>query len=438
MEIIPAHELKIGMFVVEPDCSWTELPFLMQGFVVSSVDEVEIFRNKCRFVHIDRSRSLKEHFAAPKARLSRGLTGGEMLTRASREEAPPPPPRPRMPVFSAEQTDRQKRRSRFLSFLYHQEGDAHVQSLSQELAVIEPRYDALQQALQKTYQQISTENHFDYGSLREGVRDVTGSLQRNPDAVMWLLHLKSVDEYSFDHAMDVSVHALLLGGHLGWRGSRLLDLGVAGLLQDVGKSQIPAELLTKTDALDASEQQMIHSHVASSLEILMQQQHLSPDILQIVARHHERWDGSGYPRGLRLDQIGMSAEIAGLVDSFCAMLRNKPYRSAVGHQQALEALFRLRDKQFNPYLMEQFVQCVGLYPIGTLVEFNSGEVGVVIQQNRVQRSRPRVLLMLDPQKAPLRGYNVVDLRQAQKADMRIIRALPQGAYGLTPDDYYLG
>ena len=162
MEIIPAHELKIGMFVVEPDCSWTELPFLMQGFVVSSVDEVEIFRNKCRFVHIDRSRSLKEHFAAPKARLSRGLTGGDMLTRASREEAPPPPPRPRMPVFSAEQTDRQKRRSRFLSFLYHQEGDAHVQSLSQELAVIEPRYDALQQALQKTYQQISTENHFDY------------------------------------------------------------------------------------------------------------------------------------------------------------------------------------------------------------------------------------------------------------------------------------
>lgn len=120
------------------------------------------------------------------------------------------------------------------------------------------------------------------------------------------------------------------------------------------------------------------------------------------------------------------------------MLRNKPYRTAIGHQQALEELFKLRDKQFNPVLMEQFVQCVGLYPIGTLVEFSSGEVGVVIQQNRVQRSRPRVLLMLDTGKEPVRSYRVIDLRKPEFDAVRIIRALPNDAYGLSANDYYLG
>ena len=139
-----------------------------------------------------------------------------------------------------------------------------------------------------------------------------------------------------------------------------------------------------------------------------------------------------------LDQIGIEAEMAGLVDSFCAMLRNKPYRSALGHQEALEELYALRDHKFNPNLMEQFVQCVGLYPIGTLLELSGGEVGVVIQQNRVQRSRPRVLLMLDRDKEKVVGYRVMDLRDAAHKAVRVVRALPHDAYGISENDYYLG
>ena len=158
----------------------------------------------------------------------------------------------------------------------------------------------------------------------------------------------------------------------------------------------------------------------------------------IVARHHERWDGSGYPRGLQSVNIGLAAEMAGLVDSFCAMLKDKPYRAAIGHQQALEELHKQRDALFNPVLMEQFVQCVGLYPVGSLVELNTGEVGVVLQQNRVQRSRPRVVVMLDGDKQPVRNYRVVDLREPAHASLRVSRALPYNAYGLAAHDYYLG
>jgi HD-GYP domain-containing protein (c-di-GMP phosphodiesterase class II) len=243
---------------------------------------------------------------------------------------------------------------------------------------------------------------------------------------------------SFDQAMDVSIYLLLLGKQVGLAGEQLIQLSMAGMLQDIGKTALPPDLLVKRGALSDKEKDLVRSHVASSLELLCLQHSLPPELLMIVANHHERWDGSGYPRGLKTRAIGREAEMAGLVDSFCAMLKAKPYRAAKSHQEALEELYKLRNTQFNPALREQLVQCVGLYPIGTLVEMNNGEVGVVIQQNRVQRSRPRVLLMLDADKAPVRSYRVFDLRDPDCAAVRIARALPGDAYGLSAHDYYLG
>ncbi|RIX48932.1 MAG: HD-GYP domain-containing protein [Rhodocyclales bacterium GT-UBC] len=437
MEIVSVADLKIGMFVTEPDCPWTELPFALQGFLISRPEQVDVFQQKCRFVYIDRTRSLNEHYRAPKRGQDRGLRpppGMEFSVQESDSV------RRREPIFATASLEEKRhvRRRRFLEFLHQQEDTEHARALAQELIHIEPRFDRLQLALQKTFQSIMTEREIDFASVREGIRDLTGSLQRNPDALMWLLRLKRKDQYSFDHAMDVSVYLLMLGTHIGWRGQQLNELGMAGMLQDVGKIQLPVELLAKTEPLSPEEVELMHSHVASSLEILYTQAHLPSDVLVTVARHHERWDGSGYPRGLQFDQIGMAAEMAGLVDSFCAMLKNKPYRTALGHQEALEELYKLRDHKFGLALMEQFVQCVGLYPIGTLVELSSGEVGIVIQQNRVQRSRPRVLVMLDADKNQEHGYRVIDLRSEQFRDTRVSKALPHDAYGLEAHDYYLG
>lgn len=292
--------------------------------------------------------------------------------------------------------------------------------------------------MQHAFETLSEGRDVDLLTVREGLRDISASLQRNPDAVMWLLRLKQRDEYSFDHAMDVAVNMLLVGTHIGWRDMRLLDLGMTGLLQDIGKIELPLELLRKKTDLTEAERRLVHSHVASSMEILMAHSTLSNDVVLAVARHHERWDGSGYPRGLKFEQIGMAAEIAGIADSFCAMQKDKPYRSALGHQEALEELHNLRGKKFNPTLMEQFVQCVGLYPIGTLVELSNGEVGVVILQNRVQRSRPRVVVMLDADKQQVSSYRVIDLREPAHAGLRVAKALPYNAYGLAANDYYLG
>ena len=433
MEIVSVADLKIGMFVAEPDCPWTEFSFAFQGFVISSLEQVDIFQQKCRFVYVDRSRSLNEHYTAPKhekdARLKSSVFQNDRTEGMSSGLGL---------IEIADQDKRQSRRRRFLDFLHSQTDNEHAIAMSRELAHIEPRYDELSRALEHSYSAFAEGRDVDVVAVREGLRDIAGSLQRNADAVMWLLRLKKRDQYSFDHAMDVSIHLLLLGGHIGWQGNKLLQLGMAGMLQDVGKVNLTPELLTKSVPLSEDEKAQVRSHVASSLEILCAQREIPQEVIVIISRHHERWDGSGYPRGLMLDQIGIEAEMAGLVDSFCAMLRNKPYRSALGHQEALEELYALRDHKFNPNLMEQFVQCVGLYPIGTLVELNGGEVGVVIQQNRVHRSRPRVLLMLDERKRKVSGYQVIDLREDAHKAVRIVRALPYDAYGIAENDYYLG
>lgn len=434
MEIIPVAALKIGMFIVEPDCPWTEFNFALQGFVISTPEQIDIFAGKCRFVHIDRSRSRLDQYVAAKPQESGHRLRAQALG-GTPEEASAPSRRltPRAAHLEAQGL----RRRRFLHYL-HKQDDADALALRREIAQVEPRYEALQNALQTTFQRAAAEQGFDFAQLREGVRDLSGSLRRNPDALMWLLRLKTVDDYSFDHAMEVAVHALLLGNHLGWRGTPLLELGVAALLQDVGKTQIPAAVLNKREPLDAAERQQIDAHVAASLELLLRQADFPVSVLQTISRHHERWDGSGYPKGLRFEEIGLAGEILGLADSFCALLSERPYRLATGHQPALEMLFAQRGKKFNPVLIEQFVQCVGLYPVGSLVELESGEVAVVIVQNRVQRARPRIVILLAADKSVLRSYHSLDLRDLQHAEVRIRKALPHGAYNLSREDYFLG
>lgn len=433
MEIVLVADLKIGMFVAEPDCPWTEFNFAFQGFVISTPEQVDIFQTKCRFVYVDRSRSLNEHYAPPKREKDDPLNAS-LFQRVKVDEDSSG----HQGAVSMAAEKRQSRRRRFLDFLHSQNDNDDARDLSRELSYIEPRYDVLTDALQDAFRLFSEGQHVDVGMVRDGLRDIAGSLQRNPDAVMWLLRLKQCDQYSFDHAMEVAVNMILLGSHIGWRDQRLLELGLTGAMQDIGKIQISPELLKKKTTFSANELNTVRSHVASSLEMLYSQASLPHEVIVTVSRHHERWDGSGYPRGLKFEQLGTSAEIAGLADSFCAMLKDKPYRNALGHQEALEELHNLRGKLFSPALMEQFVQCVGLYPIGTLVELNTGEVGVVIQQSRVQRARPRVVVMLDAGKQQVRAYKVVDLRDAKNADLRIAKALPYNAYGLAANDYYLG
>ncbi len=168
---------------------------------------------------------------------------------------------------------------------------------------------------------------------------------------------------------------------------------------------------------------------------------MSARVMSVAATHHERFDGSGYPHGLSGDQIPLMGCIAGLVDWFDALTSDRPYGNAESLQTVVQMLYQCRDASFPGELVERFIQMLGVYPIGTLVELSTGEVGIVIGQNRLRRLRPTVMLVLDSQKERLRVNPVRDLLSETTAkdgsELTVLTTLSPGAYGISPQDYFL-
>jgi HD-GYP domain-containing protein (c-di-GMP phosphodiesterase class II) len=203
-----------------------------------------------------------------------------------------------------------------------------------------------------------------------------------------------------------------------------------GLLQDVGKVKLPARLLDKEGSLTAEEMETCKGHVAHSVAILKNTTGIPTELPGLASLHHERYDGSGYPHGLKANQIGLFGGIAALIDCFDAITQQRPYGEAVAPSNALDMLYKSRDVHFDGGLVEQFIQCIGIYPVGALVELYTGEIGIVIAQNPTMRLMPRVLAALDSAKRPLKPPQVVE-----KA--KIKRTLERGSVPIDPSEFFL-
>jgi HD-GYP domain-containing protein (c-di-GMP phosphodiesterase class II) len=209
----------------------------------------------------------------------------------------------------------------------------------------------------------------------------------------------------------------------------------------VGKTRVPEELLTKKSTLSKAELAVCRSHVDHSVDILKATPGLPAELPALAALHHERYDGSGYPKGLKGVQIGLFGSIAGLVDCFDALTHPRPYGEALAPSNALNMLYNWRDTQFDRPLVEQFIQCIGIYPVGALVEMNSGEVGIVIAQNLVRRLQPRVMVVLDAKGMPKKPQLILDLAKEPKMNAdtpyRIKRTLEKGSVPIDPSEFFI-
>lgn len=515
-EIVAASDLRPGLFVCELDRPWLDSPFLMQGFLIEDDEVLAQLQSLCRFVYVDRTRSVGEHFRAPDAEdvssrvgrsvrsailseddTSSGSNEGGLpdfleimrLIRSGRLEGLPSitdaplragearhlglaegdafgtPKFTARDVGTAPVTGGLERILNPLRGLFGRSStrrlgepdnlgeltddvvrrnplrEAETTPVEHELLRVVPSFARTQVVLEQVIEDVRGNLNPDLGKLREGVEDMVRSVARNPDALLWLTRLKRTDQYTYDHALDVSVHMMIFARSLGLGEETTAALGIAGLMQDVGKIRLPQRLLQKSARLTPLEYEIFKTHVDFSLAIVKESAGCTEFILQIVRRHHERIDGSGYPEGLRADAIGMNAEISGLVDSYCAMTRERGYGELYTSQQALEQLISMRDRVFRDTLVDQFVQCIGIYPVGSLVELNSGEVAVVIGQNRVRRLKPRVMVLLGPDKSPNAHPPILDLLYDPPAPdgepYAVVRALPPNAYGIDPQEFYL-
>ena len=261
---------------------------------------------------------------------------------------------------------------------------------------------------------------------------------RNKDAMAALMRIRKKDDYTYGHCLATAAWAAILGRHLGFDSDTLKTLVLGAALTDVGKVRVESAILAKVTKLTDDELKAVRAHVDHSMEIV-REGNADTAVLEIVQSHHERHDGTGYHAGLVGADIPLLARIAGLADSYDAMITTRPYAKARSSYQAMQELSDLKGTKFQGELVEQFMQAIGLFPTGSLVELNTGEVGIVAAQNASRRLKPKVMVILDAGKQRLKKFNVIDLTSPDPPDTRvwIAKELAPGAHGVDAEEFYL-
>ncbi len=216
-----------------------------------------------------------------------------------------------------------------------------------------------------------------------------------------LVNMRDVHEYLYQHSVGVMITSLLLGTSMGLEREALRNLGLGAILHDIGMLFIPAHIMNKEKLLE-EEYGLIKKHPVLGYEFLVKHTQLSNEILSPVLQHQERWDGSGYPDGLKADEISLYGQIIGLADMFDSMTSNRIYRKAYPVSEAYEYIMGDAGQQFNPQLIQAFVTNINPYPPNTLVELNDGSVGVVIRSNSPFHTRPLLKIV----KGSLKGKEI--------------------------------
>jgi len=398
-------DLKVGMFVSQLDRPWLETPFPLQGFCIVGQADIDALAPYCDYVFIDVER---ERWA------NLGLQGS---------------------VDAQSDTPAEPERAANLHQLRvgRQEYPQPV-ALQKELSKAEQLHRELGSAVQEWVDEARDGRAPDVKHARRLATALVKSVIRNPDAMVWLTRIRRHDEHLYQHALRAAVWAAVFGRHLGLYEDTLENLVVGVLLCDVGYSRLPVDILT-ADASDATSEELRRRHVEYGVEILRGMRDLHPQVFDIVACHHERHDGSGYPRRLKGERIPLLARVAAIADYFEDLLSPRDAAAALSPSEAITRIYHLRDTAFQGPLLDQFIQAVGIYPVGTLVELTSAEVGVIVSQDYERRLRPQVLLLLDQEKRALKKPRMMALdRQRLKGDdrpVRIARGLPIGAYRIS-------
>jgi HD-GYP domain-containing protein (c-di-GMP phosphodiesterase class II) len=393
---IPVEELTFGMYVSKLDRPWTETPFVFQGFVLKTEKQIDVLKKHCKHVYIDQEKEdLAEvrKIAAEELAKVRGTT------------------------------------------VYKEAASVEV-----ELPRAQTAFKETTMVVEELSRAVEIGNAIDSSQSHEAAAQITDSVIRNPDAMALLIKLQEKSGATLSRAAEVSVMMTIFGRFLQLPQDRLEILGMLGLLEDVGKLKLPTELATR-GPINPAEIELYRTHVDHSVEILSNTPGLPPELPGLASLHHERFDGSGYPRGLRGGGIALFGLIAGIVDTFDTLTAPPPFGENMSPSNALNIIYKGRGKQFHPALVEQFIQCIGVFPVGSVVELNSGEVAVVIAQNMVRRMQPRIMVVKDAKGNPLIPYKMLDLMKEPKVrpdePYRIQRTMEYDSVKIDPRELFL-
>jgi len=397
---ISIDQLKIGMKVEKLDRSWLATPFLRHRFTIASSEQIEqLHASGVQQLDVDVDDACQDSGSFVPAMPAEA--------EASQPIFPPLEPEPSTIPFA------------------------------EELPAAREVYKAAKLIIQQAMEDVRMGRALNMEAVNEVVGSMADSILRSPDALTSLTRLKQFDEYTFFHSVNTSALALSVGRHLGYARAPLLQLGTGMLLHDIGKTRIPIEILNKPGRYEVDEFEIMKQHVLRGAEILSNTTGLTDVFLKPALEHHERVDGTGYPHRrsqINLSQFGL---IAAIVDIYDAVTSDRCYHKGKTPHDTLQLLYQLGTQgHVDGTLVQQFVQVVGVYPVGSCVSLNTGETAVVKQFNHHAPIRPLVVLITD--EAGRQRSAPVDLdlaAQFRLPKQTIASILDPAALGINPRTY---
>lgn len=372
---LEVDRLRLGLYVAQLDRPWVGTPFLFQGFLIRNEQELSQLRECCEYVDVDVERSE----AAPEPEPAKLAPPPPLL----RESAPALAFKPPTDLGSFQ---------------------ADVRAASRARA-------GARQLLDQVMADARLGRSVAGRDARAVVGDLTASVARNAAAALWLTNLKRKDEYTSLHSLNVCVLSIAFAFHLGLPREQIEVIGLGALLHDVGKMRTPQEVLNKPGALTDAEFDLIRRHPMDGYDIVRAGGDVPPEALEIIRHHHERVDGRGYPDGLAGEALGLHVLITAIADVYDAVTSDRAYHAALPAHEGLKVLYAMTPTAFPRELVEAFIRCIGIYPVGSLVRLNNGAMGVVVATDPKRRLKPMVLLIKDPAGRPLLPRRLLDLSQ---------------------------
>lgn len=413
---IDVSELEIGMYVCRLDRPWEETDFLLQGFLITSQEDIEALTSQCRYVFIESrqehnyraSDSPNERRKKPQGLSARSKDHARKSGQASRQSLQGPQTKKQVTYINKLPVEQEFPQAR-LCFKY---AKLTAKSILESARI---------------------GRTLDINECREVVDDVVDSILRNHNALTWLTRIKNKDDYTAEHSINVCILSVAFAKHLGLDEEEIRKIGLCGLLHDVGKARIPLEILNKPGRFTDEEMAIMKQHTTFGRDLLMSMADHDLAVIDVAHSHHERMDGQGYPRALQAHQIPFYAQLIAITDAYDAITSSRVYDNARSSMNALDIIYKNRNLQFNEELALEFVKFIGVYPPGAIVEMSNGEIGIIISSNKENKLRPKILLVREADKTTVQQA-IIDLQNFPKdtngEPYKIANELPNGKHGV--------
>ncbi|MDH4109047.1 MAG: HD-GYP domain-containing protein [Gammaproteobacteria bacterium] len=428
---VDVTKLSVGMYVSKLDRPWLETPFVFQGFEIRDRFEIEQLQAHCSYVVVD---------------VDRGQLTEAQIRALLQGQSKRSFPQANGSARDAGQIGFLTRvgirfgLGGFLALRARKNGDYPITSTVRREA---PRArEAWQRAVERQRILFNRARHS--GTVRPElagklVQPLIDSILRNPDAMAWSVFSGKRSARKYSRPVATAIWAIMFGRHLGFDRGALKELAIGGLLLDIGNIRLPDEVVNAEGAITLEQYDEVPKHVEAGVDIVMASGAYTQRIVDMVSCHHERYDGSGYPYRLSGSKIPIFGRIAAIVDTYDAMTTRKPYLPALAAYDAARELNDMRDKQFQGEVVEQFLQMIGMFPTGSVVELSDGTVGLVLEQNRANPLRPKVMLLMSKNGEPFDQPRIVDMSAVRgngAPEVFIEKGHEHGAFGIDPATYF--